>query len=335
MTSAIFFRFCMARVYLVGHSRGGKISALAALEDPRVAALCLLDPVSWGCEEETGMALSEDAVLVYSCCNVHFRPGGLRMWGGSWNDNVWICGACIKLLQCAFQAWWVKGVRRKLQPQALANSSYAGFSLHAFLPLCISSWSVLHHYEYFIMMSVSSWWVFRHDECFIMMCVSSWWVFHHDECFIMMSVSSWWVFHHDECYIMMSVSSWRVFHHDECFIMMSVSSWWVFHHDECFIIMSVSSWWVFHHDECFIIMSVSWWWVFHDDECFLMMSVSSWWVFPHDECFIMMSASPWWVFHHDECYIMMSVSSCTSALNRQSAPGRPGMKPCPPPPLPP
>ena len=168
MTSAIFFRFCMARVYLVGHSRGGKISALAALEDPRVAALCLLDPVSWGCEEETGMALSEDAVLVYSCCNVHFRPGGLRMWGGSWNDNVWICGACIKLLQCAFQAWWVKGVRRKLQPQALANSSYAGFSLHAFLPLCISSWSVLHHYEYFIMMSVSSWWVLHHDECFVM-----------------------------------------------------------------------------------------------------------------------------------------------------------------------
>ena len=34
-----------AGVYLVGHSRGGKISALEALEDPRVRAACLLDPV--------------------------------------------------------------------------------------------------------------------------------------------------------------------------------------------------------------------------------------------------------------------------------------------------
>ena len=32
-------------VYLVGHSRGGKISILEALEDPRVRAACLLDPV--------------------------------------------------------------------------------------------------------------------------------------------------------------------------------------------------------------------------------------------------------------------------------------------------
>ncbi|KAG2491734.1 hypothetical protein HYH03_009897 [Edaphochlamys debaryana] len=32
-------------VYLVGHSRGGKLAALAGAEDPRVAALCLLDPV--------------------------------------------------------------------------------------------------------------------------------------------------------------------------------------------------------------------------------------------------------------------------------------------------
>lgn len=32
-------------VYLVGHSRGGKVAALAAVRDPRVAALCLLDPV--------------------------------------------------------------------------------------------------------------------------------------------------------------------------------------------------------------------------------------------------------------------------------------------------
>ena len=34
-----------AGVYLVGHSRGGKISTLEALEDPRVRAACLLDPV--------------------------------------------------------------------------------------------------------------------------------------------------------------------------------------------------------------------------------------------------------------------------------------------------
>jgi len=34
-----------AGVYLVGHSRGGKISALEAVEDPRVRAACLLDPV--------------------------------------------------------------------------------------------------------------------------------------------------------------------------------------------------------------------------------------------------------------------------------------------------
>ncbi|KAL6765607.1 hypothetical protein V8C86DRAFT_2455374 [Haematococcus lacustris] len=34
-----------SRVYLVGHSRGAKLSCLAAVEDRRVAALCLLDPV--------------------------------------------------------------------------------------------------------------------------------------------------------------------------------------------------------------------------------------------------------------------------------------------------
>ncbi|GFH05537.1 predicted protein, partial [Haematococcus lacustris] len=33
-----------AGVYLVGHSRGAKLSCLAAVEDRRVAALCLLDP---------------------------------------------------------------------------------------------------------------------------------------------------------------------------------------------------------------------------------------------------------------------------------------------------
>lgn len=32
-------------VYLIGHSRGGKVATLAAAADPRVAALCLLDPV--------------------------------------------------------------------------------------------------------------------------------------------------------------------------------------------------------------------------------------------------------------------------------------------------
>ncbi|KXZ49772.1 hypothetical protein GPECTOR_19g223 [Gonium pectorale] len=34
-----------AGVYMVGHSRGGKLAALAGAEDPRVAALCLIDPV--------------------------------------------------------------------------------------------------------------------------------------------------------------------------------------------------------------------------------------------------------------------------------------------------
>ena len=33
------------RVYLIGHSRGGKVSVLAAQQDSRVAALCLIDPV--------------------------------------------------------------------------------------------------------------------------------------------------------------------------------------------------------------------------------------------------------------------------------------------------
>jgi pimeloyl-ACP methyl ester carboxylesterase len=32
-------------VYLAGHSRGGKLSTLAAAEDERVKALCLWDPV--------------------------------------------------------------------------------------------------------------------------------------------------------------------------------------------------------------------------------------------------------------------------------------------------
>ncbi|GLI59127.1 hypothetical protein VaNZ11_000916 [Volvox africanus] len=34
-----------AGVYMVGHSRGGKLAALAGAEDARVAALCLIDPV--------------------------------------------------------------------------------------------------------------------------------------------------------------------------------------------------------------------------------------------------------------------------------------------------
>jgi pimeloyl-ACP methyl ester carboxylesterase len=33
------------RVYLLGHSRGGKIAALTACQDSRVTALCLIDPV--------------------------------------------------------------------------------------------------------------------------------------------------------------------------------------------------------------------------------------------------------------------------------------------------
>lgn len=47
------------RVYLVGHSRGGKISVLAALEDPRVVALCLLDPVS--------VLPTKEAVCISAC----------------------------------------------------------------------------------------------------------------------------------------------------------------------------------------------------------------------------------------------------------------------------
>eukprot|EP01025_Chloroclados_australasicus_P044781 TRINITY_DN4879_c0_g2_i1.p1 TRINITY_DN4879_c0_g2~~TRINITY_DN4879_c0_g2_i1.p1 ORF type:complete len:415 (-),score=41.51 TRINITY_DN4879_c0_g2_i1:105-1274(-) len=34
-----------AHTYLVGHSRGGKLSVLAAVRDPRVYAVCLIDPV--------------------------------------------------------------------------------------------------------------------------------------------------------------------------------------------------------------------------------------------------------------------------------------------------
>lgn len=33
------------RVYLLGHSRGAKVATLAAAQDTRVAALCLVDPV--------------------------------------------------------------------------------------------------------------------------------------------------------------------------------------------------------------------------------------------------------------------------------------------------
>lgn len=32
-------------VYLIGHSRGGKVSVLTALLDSRVKSLCLIDPV--------------------------------------------------------------------------------------------------------------------------------------------------------------------------------------------------------------------------------------------------------------------------------------------------
>ena len=34
-----------SRIYLLGHSRGAKIAALAAAADPRIAAICLIDPV--------------------------------------------------------------------------------------------------------------------------------------------------------------------------------------------------------------------------------------------------------------------------------------------------
>jgi pimeloyl-ACP methyl ester carboxylesterase len=116
------------RVYAAGHSRGAKLAALTAAADPRVAALCLIDPVD---------------VTVYAPLSDRCA------WAGGRGE-----AACIERPYNLYLAWWSGGqqqqhtgnvhprlaaLRQLLLLQVPVNVSCSFLMSQAHLRLCTAS----------------------------------------------------------------------------------------------------------------------------------------------------------------------------------------------------